>query len=383
MAPSCAVVDHASLKARDCRVCWIWICAAARRDMVRLLRLALKRFCFTGPVGLACCSLATLEALEDRRRGQASPGPFDIHEHRAHLPHCVSYQEYGFHLGLCVPARFIQVRAGATFILCRRRRKVCGRLAVKCQTAVQAGDPVLQLAAFWAWWQATPLTGAGEQSAQLNFAHINQSHISSYQPVCLSAGLAGSHNEFRWFYTEGLSLLNINSACWKMNKHKPYIFALILMLKTEFLFQPSGCFFLKDISDLTYQQKAKKSNCLHQFLHLWYKIMPCPCVTLCTWLSVTAPVFQLCMKHQNLSFRGKFKSKWPSVYVLSCFFSSRLPLGASEGGRGLAREWGVSERVKACGQTVGESFALLFVHTGAYNLQPVINHCCVWGWHLG
>lgn len=56
----------------------------------------------------------------------------------------------------------------------------------------------------------------------------------------------------------------------------------------------------------------------------------------------------------------------------------------SEEGRELGRLWGfevvgqLSERVKACSQTVGEGFALLFIHTGAYNLQPVINHCCVW-----
>lgn len=41
---------------------------------------------------------------------------------------------------------------------------------------------------------------------------------------------------------------------------------------------------------------------------------------------------QLCVKHQNLSFHGKFKSKWSSVYVVSYFFSGRLPLGASRGG---------------------------------------------------
>lgn len=73
-----------------------------------------------------------------------------IHEHKnkAHLLHCVSYQEYGFHLGLSVPARFIQVQAGATFVLCGRRVKVCCRFAVKCRAAVLAGEPALQLAAF-------------------------------------------------------------------------------------------------------------------------------------------------------------------------------------------------------------------------------------------
>lgn len=39
----------------------------------------------------------------------------------------------------------------------------------------------------------------------------------------------------------------------------------------------------------------------------------------------------------------------------------------------------LSERVKACSQTVGEGHASPFIHTGAYNLQHVINHCCVWG----
>lgn len=79
------------------------------------------------------------------------------------------------------------------------------------------------------------------------------------------------------------------------------------------------------------------------------------------------------------------------MYVVSYFFSGRLPLGTSEGGRGSARREGargvvgaevvgwLSERVKACSQTVGEGFALPFIHTGAYNLQHVINHCCVWG----
>lgn len=75
------------------------------------------------------------------------------------------------------------------------------------------------------------------------------------------------------------------------------------------------------------------------------------------------------------------------MYAVSYFFSGRLPLGMSEGGRGseerrgggaMAVGW-LSERVKACSQTVGEDFALLFIHTGAYNLQRVINHCCVWG----
>lgn len=118
--------------------------------MDRLLGLALKRVCFIGPVGPACCGLASLKALEDHRQIQSSPGLFDmyIHEHKAHLPHCVSYQEYGFHLGLCVPARFIQVQAGAIFVLCGRRRKVCSRFAVKCRAAVQGGEPALQLAAF-------------------------------------------------------------------------------------------------------------------------------------------------------------------------------------------------------------------------------------------
>lgn len=66
--------------------------------------------------------------------------------------------------------------------------------------------------------------------------------------------------------------------------------------------------------------------------------------------------------------------------MLSCFFTGSLPLGASEGGQRVSEGMGgwLSERGKACSQTVGEGFALLFVHTGAYNLQPVINHCCVW-----
>lgn len=40
----------------------------------------------------------------------------------------------------------------------------------------------------------------------------------------------------------------------------------------------------------------------------------------------------------------------------------------------------LSEGVKACRQTVGG--VLQLIHTGAYNLQPVINHCCVWGRRL-
>lgn len=52
-----------------------------------------------------------------------------------------------------------------------------------------------------------------------------------------------------------------------------------------------------------------------------------------------------------------------------------------EGARGFGGAvvvgW-LSERVKACSQTVREVFALLFTRTGAYNLQHVINHCCVW-----
>lgn len=100
--------------------------------------------------------------------------------------------------------------------------------------------------------------------------------------------------------------------------------------------------------------------------------MPHPSVIylLCVLLSVTAPVGRLCIKHQNLSFHGKFKSKWPSVYLVSYFFSGRLPLGTSEGGRGSGRREGargvvgaevvgrLSERVKACSQTVGEGFAV-------------------------
>lgn len=118
LPPSCAVVGHTSLRARDCQVCCFWIHAAELCEMDRLLGLALKRVCFIGPVGPGCCGLASLKALEDHRQIQSSPGLFDmyIHEHKAHLPHCVSYQEYGFHLGLCVPARFIQVQAGATFV---------------------------------------------------------------------------------------------------------------------------------------------------------------------------------------------------------------------------------------------------------------------------
>lgn len=66
--------------------------------------------------------------------------------------------------------------------------------------------------------------------------------------------------------------------------------------------------------------------------------------------------------------------------------SSWLERGGAEGQRGEkgARGGGVvgwllSERAKACSQTVGVGFALPFIHTGAYNLQRVINHCCVWG----
>lgn len=91
--------------------------SAGLREMVRLLGLALKRVCFIG-LGWSClpaCALASFRALEDHRQRQASPGLFDMYciymntKHKAHLPYYVSYQEYGFHLGLCVPARFIQV----------------------------------------------------------------------------------------------------------------------------------------------------------------------------------------------------------------------------------------------------------------------------------
>lgn len=60
------------------------------------------------------------------------------------------------------------------------------------------------------------------------------------------------------------------------------------------------------------------------------------------------------------------------MYVVSYFFSGRLPLGTSEGGRGSVRREGamgvgvveggpgrwLSERVKACSQTVGEGALL-------------------------
>lgn len=83
------------------------------------------------------------------------------------------------------------------------------------------------------------------------------------------------------------------------------------------------------------------------------------------------------------------------MYVVSYFSSGRLPLGTSvcvlcvffgggqQGEKGVAGRGEVvgqlSERVKACSQTVGEASALPLIHTGAYNLQHVINHCCVWG----
>lgn len=54
--------------------------------------------------------------------------------------------------------------------------------------------------------------------------------------------------------------------------------------------------------------------------------------------------------------------------------------GKGCGDPGLAGQ--LSEGVKACSQTVGEGFFLQLIHTGAYNLQPVINHCYVWGRRL-
>lgn len=80
-----------------------------------------------------CCGLASLKVLEDHNQRQTSLGLFDMHtEHKAHLSHCVSYQKYGFNLGVCVPVRLTQVQAGATFVLCVNRGKVCCRFAVKC-----------------------------------------------------------------------------------------------------------------------------------------------------------------------------------------------------------------------------------------------------------
>lgn len=65
-------------------------------------------------------------------------------------------------------------------------------------------------------------------------------------------------------------------------------------------------------------------------------------------LSDAAPAARLCVNHQIPSFHGKFKSKWPSVYAVSYFFSGRLPLGTSMGGGGV----GV-RRVSGAGRAVG------------------------------
>lgn len=49
--------------------------------------------------------------LEDPRQ---KPALLDMYthelKHKAHLLHCLSYQEYGFHLELCVPTQCIQVQ---------------------------------------------------------------------------------------------------------------------------------------------------------------------------------------------------------------------------------------------------------------------------------
>lgn len=75
-------------------------------------------------------------------------------EHKGHLPHCVSYREYVFHLQLCMSARFILVPA---VVLCGRRGKVCCRFAVKSggQRARSAACSLLSLMAGdsfnWDW----------------------------------------------------------------------------------------------------------------------------------------------------------------------------------------------------------------------------------------
>ena len=57
--------------------------------------------------------------------------------------------------------------------------------------------------------------------------------------------------------------------------------------------------------------------------------------------SFTHPEHKPSIEYQFLSFHGKFNIKWPFVYVLSYFFSGRLPLGMSEsGGQRGAREPG-------------------------------------------
>lgn len=109
---------------------------------------------------------------------------------------CLPFRDMVFISGASAfPARFSQ--SGPGVVLRGTRSEGCSRFCCdvsdgRRQFSSAAPFPLQPCGRFFKFFfepdgRRLLQLGAGEPSAQLNFGHINQTHISSHQPACLSA----------------------------------------------------------------------------------------------------------------------------------------------------------------------------------------------------